>query len=206
MPDRASPRGRHLHASDLQAASRLAVDATLALTRLVEHMHHDIVQTPGLGEPSPDRTTTGITGLVYRSIRGVTHLVGGTLDALLGRASALLGPGNAVASDERDTVLAVINGVLGDHLDATANPLAITMHLHHDGRPLAIEADQLRQALPHAHGRVVLLIHGLCMHPRQWRRHGHDHGAMLAADQGYLALCAALQHRVAHLDERAPPR
>ncbi len=178
--DAAVNRGHHVQTSDLQGASRLAVDATLALTRLVEHLHHDIVRTPRPVTRSSDRTTSGITGFVYSSIRGVTHLVGGGLDAVLGLATIMAGVGDEVGSPQREAALAILNGVIGDHLDATANPLAIPMRLRHDGRPIVLEADELRHRLHGPRRRVILFIHGLCMHPQQWRRHGHDHGTMLS--------------------------
>nr|HMN81656.1 alpha/beta hydrolase [Burkholderiaceae bacterium] len=102
-------------ASDLRGASRLAIDATLGLTDLVENLHRNISLAPApLGQVS-QRPTTGITGLVYRSIRGVTRLVGGSLDALLGQVGSLLGtPAGAAAqpaAPERETLLAALNGV-----------------------------------------------------------------------------------------------
>ena len=178
-PDTDPPRRAHLRAADLHGASRLAVEATLGLTRLVESLHHTIAR----GGAPAGQSARGITGLVYRSIRGVTRLVGGSLDALLGQLTALLGPGDTPASAEREAVLAALNGVLGDHLQATANPLAITMHLVHDGAPLRPGA-----APRNASGRMLLMVHGLCMNPQQWRRNGHDHGAALAAEGGFTAL------------------
>ena len=188
----------HAIASDLRGASRLAVDATLGLTSLVENLHHNIMRVPRpLGAVS-EQPTAGITGLVYRSIRGVTRLVGGSLDALLGQVVSSLGtPAAAVpdgsaapaaAAAEREAVIAVLNGVLGDHLAATGNPLAIPMTLRHDGQALTLQAQALAQALPQARPRVLLLLHGLCMHPRQWRRNGHDYGAALAAEAGCTLL------------------
>jgi hypothetical protein len=92
------------------------------------------------------------------------------------------------AAAEREAVIAVLNGVLGDHLAATGNPLAIPMTLRHDGQALTLRAEALAQALPQARPRVLLLLHGLCMHPRQWRRNGHDYGATLAAEAGCTLL------------------
>jgi len=174
-------------ASDLRGASRLAVDATLGLTSLVENLHHNILRTPWPLGAATQQPTRGLTGLVYRSIRGVTRLVGGSLDALLGQVTSLLGapqaPGAVPPSPaERESLIAVLNGVLGDHLAATGNPLAMTMTLRHEGQALALRSDALALALPRARPRVLLLLHGLCMHPGQWRRSGHDYGAALAAE------------------------
>jgi len=52
-------------------------------------------------------------------------------------------------------VLAAQNGVLGDHLAATDNPLATTMALRREGRPLVIERGALQLALPDGGGRLL---------------------------------------------------
>ncbi len=173
-------------ASDLRGASRLAIDATLGLTDLVENLHRNITLAPAPLGPVSLRPTSGITGLVYRSIRGVTRLVGGSLDALLGQVVSLLGTPAAAAAQpaarEREALLAALNGVLGDHLCATSNPLAITMNLCHEGRPLALDPAALAQSVPRARPRVLLMLHGLCMHPGQWARNGHDYGTALSTE------------------------
>ena len=79
------PKQAHLHPADLHGFSRLAVDAVAGLTDLVEAMHHNIASAPAPLGKAPAGRSQGITGLVYRSIRGVTRLVGGGLDAALGR-------------------------------------------------------------------------------------------------------------------------
>ena len=114
--------------SDLRGISLLAVEATTGMTDLVEAMHCNIARVPGLPAQRPTR---GITGLVYRSIRGVTRLVGGGLDAVLAPAVARLGDGGSPPG--REALLAALNGVLGDHLAASGNPLAIPMRLRRDG-------------------------------------------------------------------------
>ena len=173
----------HVRLSDIRGYSRLVVDATIGLTNLVETMHHNVARVPGvLGTPTQERTT-GITGLVYKSIRGVTRLVGGGIDALLAPLVPLLG--RRSSSAEREAVLAALNGVLGDHLAASENPLTIPMRLRREGRPLELARQALAAAIPQATGKVLLLAHGLCMSDLQWRRKGHDHGAALATDVGF---------------------
>lgn len=190
-------RASHWRASDLRGTSRLAVQATLGLTRLVENLHHNITRAPMPWGEVSHAATRGITGGVYRSIRGVTGAVGWALDGLLRPLEALLAsptgqakaPGEApLVSAERERVLAALNGVLGDHLADTDNPLAIDMQLWHDGRPLPCTAAALRGLARPPGGRVLLMLHGLCMHPLQWRRNGHDHGQALAEAGGFTAL------------------
>jgi pimeloyl-ACP methyl ester carboxylesterase len=173
----------HLHPTDLRGYSRLAVDATLGLTRLVETMHHNILRAPGPLGPATQEPAGGISGFVYKSIRGVTRLVGGGVDALLARLVPLFAAG--ASSAQRDALLAALNGVLGDHLENSANPLATKMQFRRGGIALEPKRSVLAAAIPEASGRILVLVHGLCMGDRQWRRRGHDHGAALAAQTGF---------------------
>jgi hypothetical protein len=164
-------------ASDLRGAGKLAVAGVVGLTRVVENLHHNIARAPGpLGtvERSP---MGGVSGLVYRSIRGVTHVVGGGLDLALGQLAPRLA--EEPSSVRREAVLAALNGVLGDHLAATGNPLAIAMRLRRGGVPLELTPAGVRGAISRPAGRVVVMVHGLCRNDLQWLRKGHDHGAAL---------------------------
>lgn len=165
--------------SDARGFGRLALDATLGLTSLVEIMHHNILRAPGVVGKSTQQPARGITGFVYKSIRGVTRLVGGGIDHVLGQLAALLD--NGASSNEREAMLSALNGVLGDHLAATANPLAISMQLRRGGKPLDLTHNGLRGAT----GNVLLMVHGLCMNDLQWRRNGHDHAVALSADGAF---------------------
>jgi hypothetical protein len=87
--------------------------------------------------------TGGVTRLVYRSVRGAFRLTGAGFDA-----AALLnaGPDDGPVSRGREIAVAALNGVVGDRLAATANPLALTMRLRRDGRPLTLEKRPLAAA------------------------------------------------------------
>ncbi|MBL0141643.1 MAG: alpha/beta hydrolase [Betaproteobacteria bacterium] len=176
----------HVHLSDLRGFQRLAVDATVGLADLVEAMHHTITKVPGPLGKAPKGRTRGITGFVYRSVRGVTRLVGLSVDGLLGLLTPLIAEKRS--SQERETVLAALNGVLGDYLAESGNPLAIAMGLRKSGTPVALNRAALAAAFPKPGGRVLVLLHGLCMNDLQWNREGHDHGAALARDLGYTPL------------------
>jgi hypothetical protein len=171
------------HVEDLRGASRLAVEATKGVTDLVEEMHRTIAAGPAiLGKPL-ELPVRLVTGLVYGSIRGVTSLVGAGIDAALEQLTPLLG--ESTPGPEREAVLAALNGVLGDYLAETNNPLAIAMRLRHEAHPLALAPEALRAAIPNANGKLLVMVHGSCMNDRQWSRSGHDHGAALAHDLGY---------------------
>lgn len=174
-------------ASRARGAARLATEATTGLVDLVEAMHARIQRLPGLPPPThPDRTS-GLTGLVYRSIRGVTRLVGGSVDSLLGALAPLLAPALASADDlpEREALLAALNGVLGDYLARTSNPLATPMTWRREGRALPDEAPALAAAVADAGPRLLVMIHGLCMNDRQWPGAGVDYARSLADELGF---------------------
>lgn len=174
------------HSDDLRGASRLAVDATTRVTEVVEAMHTTIAGGPAvLGKPleGPVRV---LNALVYGNIRGVTRLVGKSIELALAALAPLLG--ESTPGPQREAVLAALNGVLGDYLAETRNPLAIEMQLRHEGHPLELDADSLRAAFPKAGGRLLVLVHGSCMNDLQWHRLGHDHGAALSRDLGYTPL------------------
>ncbi len=181
---------RHLHASDLHGLGRLAVDATLGITGIVETMHHNISRVPGPLGKATQKPTKGITGLVYRSIRGVTRLVGGGVDLALANLASLVG--EEPSSPAREAVLAALNGVLGDHLAASGNPLAIPMRFRRGGQALVLRRPSLSKAIPRPTGRLLVLVHGLCRNDLQWQRNGHDHGEALARSRGLQPPCTPL--------------
>jgi hypothetical protein len=188
MPRR--PRSTHAPSSplaDLRGASRLAIEATNGVAAVVEAMQHGIGAGPAvLGRPL-ERPVRLFTAPVYGGIRGVTRTVGRGIDATLARLEPVVAPllGTGTPGPRRDALIATLNGVVGDHLAASGNPLAIEMQLRRDGRPLALDAPALRRALPEATHRLLVLVHGSCLNDRQWARRGHEHGAALARDLGY---------------------
>ncbi len=186
-PDPLPGNGATTHpADDLRGVGRLAIDAVTGVTDLVEAMHRTISGVaPPLGEPLSG-PTGGIAGLVYRSVRGATRLVGRGIDSALAAASPLLGAAQPMPL--RDAAVAALNGVYGDHLVRSANPLAIPMALRRNAQPLHLDAETLRRSLPDIGPHLLIAIHGLCMNDRQWLRNGHDHAAALASAYGYTPL------------------
>jgi pimeloyl-ACP methyl ester carboxylesterase len=143
------------------------VDATTGGTGVVEDRHRRIASGPAiLGKPLaiPARI---VTKIAYGNVRGVTRLVGKTIDLVLCRLEPFLG--ESTPGPEREAVVAALNGVLGDWLLRTNSPLAIEMRLRGEGRG----------------PKVVVLVHGSSMNDRQWRYGGHDHGEALARDEGW---------------------
>lgn len=167
--------------ADIRGAARLAFDATLGITDLVEMMHRTIQLRPLPLGTSGAGATRGVTGLVYRSVRGTTRLIGRGVDAGLFPFTALLPEGESTRG--RDALVSIVNGVYGDHLERTANPLAIDMHFRRDGARLdpASPADSPSAATD----RVMLIVHGLCLNESHWSRDGESHVDELAIALGY---------------------
>ena len=180
----------HDLAADLRGASRLLVDAATGVTDLVESMHGTIAGLAGLVPASSNQRTRGITGFVYRCVGGGMRLVGAGIEHTLVPVSAWQQAGMGVQQRPpgHEAALSVLNGVLGDHLAATGNPLAIRMGLRRDGACLELGGAALRATVPGASSRILVQAHGLCMHPGHWGRTGRDEVAAAGARLGYTAL------------------
>lgn len=130
--------------------------------------------------------TQGIGDLVYEKVWDVIRLAGGSTEALLGWLEPAL-----VSTDTRrlpqagrEAILAALNGMLGDYLTATDNPMATGMAFRMGSRALTLERFAMRSSLTESTPRLLILLHGHCMNDLQWRRADHDHGEALARDLG----------------------
>ncbi len=187
-PARGRPRTRRAPLDDARGAARLVVEAVRGVTDVVEAMHLGIGSGPAiLGRPLAGPTRL-LTAPIYRVIRGTTGAVGAGIGVALDALSTVLVGDDAGGGPGREAVRAALNGVLGDHLAATGNPLAIPMTLRRDGRALGLDRRSLGRAFPRAGGRLLLLVHGSSLPDRSWTRHGHDHGAALARDLGFTSI------------------
>lgn len=163
----------------IRGTSRIACDAIEQVTNIVESMHANIAAATLPLSPRVRTRTRGITSLVYESIRLVNSATRATLDKALSLVSADAGP--ALPQPHADHVQSALNGVIGDYLEATGNPLAIRMQMRQGGKP--VTSDVLGSSR-----RLLVLVHGLCMNDRQWTVNGHDHGAVLARQSGYTPI------------------
>ncbi|NBB93196.1 MAG: alpha/beta hydrolase [Gammaproteobacteria bacterium] len=157
---------RHLHASDLHGLARLAVDGVAGTSHLVEQLHGTIARTAVPLAPPGRGGTQGITGLVYRSVRGVNSIVGAGIDWVA--APIMARPPGPLPSRIRENWLAALNGVLGDHLAASDNPLAIPMSFRLAGEPLVMQREALAARIQAPTGRLLIAAHGLCMNDLHW--------------------------------------
>ncbi|WP_067654449.1 esterase/lipase family protein [Ferrimonas marina] len=165
---------------DLQASSRLTIDAIIAVSEIVESMHHTIATLGLTPQAAEQRQTRGISRLVYRSIRSTTQWVGKQLDKPLAKLGQLIDAQDR--SPQRERLVSILNGVLGDHLEARDSPLAIRMQWRQQGE--AVDETALAAQLDANQGRMLLMIHGLCMNDHLWQQETHNHGLALAEALG----------------------
>ena len=181
----------HKSADDLRGVSQLAIDATTGVTDLVEAVHRNITHMRGITASTENGRTSGLTGVIYHGVRSITQIVGEGIDKALEHAAPILG--SFTDTPEREHLQSALNGVLGDHLFDSQNPLAISMQFRQKGKAINLQSDSLQKSIPNISGKILVLIHGLCMNDRQWqqtRKDGskHDHGAALQHDFGYTPI------------------
>ena len=110
-----------LSLADAHALGRLGFDSVTGVTSLVEAVHRTIASlAPPLGA-APQGGAGGISGFVYSTVRGVTRLAGGGWKAV----GTLLPEAGGKIDPRREAWVAAINGVWGEHLHRSGNPLAI---------------------------------------------------------------------------------
>lgn len=180
--------------NEVKGAAGVASEAVDIVSRPVQGTHGAIadtvfgaLRTVGLGPVSRPVQIAhdGISSGVYAAVRGIGHLAGRGVGAaaVLARGDdwrpITSRPGGAV-------VTGAVNGLVGDHMVALGNDLAVPMTLYtstrHDERgelPLG-DAAKLRAAVddhPERHlDHVVLLVHGLGETEHAWRLHDEQSG------------------------------
>jgi PGAP1-like protein len=179
---------KHLRATDLRGLAKLATQATVNVTKIAEGVTQSVWSTLGAPSGKEKDQTRGITGLVYKSIQGVTQLLGKGAESLLTGLQPLLDKIDSEPQESapREAVLAALNGVMGDRLVESDNPLATPMTLRFKNEILNWEAMPDKALLT---GKVLIVVHGLCMNDLQWTVQHKDetinHAETLASKLGY---------------------
>eukprot|EP00978_Attheya_sp_CCMP212_P031774 scaffold121352_cov53-Attheya_sp.AAC.3 len=166
--------------AELEGLLRLSTDAVRKTTRLVETVQSRLDWFSALLFPSPEPDRMGgIAGYVYKSIHAVNDLV----EAGISTAFKISGNKETSGSPSRTREVgrSILNGVIGDYLQAENNPLAIGMEIRANGIPQT--DDMLLQHM--SNGRhILLLIHGSCGSDLSWEcvTTGNDYGTILARE------------------------
>ena len=170
----------------LQGLIRMVADATIEITDLVETVHRRIVHPSFLPSTPIQHLISRIAGINYKIIRRSTQFISSGADKALGQVANELG--EVEATEEREAIRSVLNGVVGDYLDKNENPLRISMQFRHQANAIPLDGKSLEKNFPTINGKVLLMVHGLCMNDVQWTRKEHNHGMALANDLGMTPL------------------
>ncbi|MBL0543995.1 alpha/beta hydrolase [Aeromonas jandaei] len=187
MTDAADKSSSSWHLSDIRELAQLLTQALPATVQITEAVHQVVLG--GMGIKGRDKgKTAGLTGLIYKGVHGAANSLGSGINGLLARLPLPTQP-SVAETPKRAALLATLNGVLGDKLVEQQNALATPMTLRYQGKPL--DWKDIPTDLPHA-GRVLLMIHGLCMNDLQWHTSYQgksvNHGEAVAKALGYLPL------------------
>ena len=179
---------KHIRGSDIRGIAQLVTQATAGVTRIAEDVHQsvlNIMDVPGVKTPGLLRD---ITAIVYQSVHDITLLGGKGVDMVLAKLQPLFESAEdaKLGTPQREAVLSALNGLMGDRLVASNNPFAIPMTLRCQGKTLNW---QVLPPMPDVTGKVLVLIHGLCMNDLQWHTRHKGlwifHGEALESALGY---------------------
>ncbi|UYB72846.1 GPI inositol-deacylase [Aeromonas veronii] len=187
MTDAADKSPSSWHLSDIRELAQLLTQALPATVQITEAVHQAVLGGMGIKGREKGKTA-GLTGLIYKGVHGAANSLGSGINGLLARLPLPTQP-SVAETPKRAALLATLNGVLGDKLVEHHNALATPMTLRYQGKLLDWQA--IPEDLPRE-GRVLLMIHGLCMNDLQWQTEHQgkqvNHGEQLAAALGYQPL------------------
>jgi hypothetical protein len=161
----------------LQGVTSLLVDTTLSITDIVETMHKRVVHPPLLPSTPIQHLITNIASITYKNIKWSTILIGKGLDKTLAQLGPVLG--TIHSSNKKNTILAVLNGIVGDYLEKKENPLQLKMHFRYLSKTLFFNNKKLFEPNSKVNGKILIMVHGSCMNDYLWTREGHNHGTAL---------------------------
>ena len=157
----------------VKGSSRLVFESVSGITSAVENMHETIARHPLPWSPPPpgrSRAHGLIAATVYASIRGVNGVIREGVDLSVGLLPK--GIDESVSTDTAIKAIAALNGVLGEHLEASHNPLATPMQLMTPHYPLSLDKASLASAMGAPSGNIVIMVHGLSLSELCWSRKG----------------------------------
>ncbi len=178
------PKNDYNIADDARGASKITVDAVREITGIVEALHKTILHVGGIRGPLHKTRTRGITGFVFRIIYKIIDIVGYSTGKLLAQLSIIIE--KKTSTLQREAIISALNGVIGDYLETSENPLAIQMQFRKNGKVLTFA--EITSEVQMEEPRILLMIHGLCMNDLQWTQKGYNHGEKIARELGYTPL------------------
>ncbi len=182
LKEGATDRKALIHFDELRGVTHLINDSVVHITHIAEELLHRIVHPPFLPSTPVQRLISGISSLTFRSIRFGSKSISRGLNRALHPVQAVIQTG--MAQEKKEALLSIVNGVMGDHLQHSGNPLSIPMQIRYQGQALKLDADSISRAYPELNGKILFLIHGLCMNDHHWGQSEVNYGEDLAAELG----------------------
>ncbi len=188
-----------MRSDDVKGIGDLAGAAMAAGAGLIRGMHEGIAERPfgilGLAA-APARV---IHDAVARSVYGGVSR--GFEAAGRGAVGLLAASRRAESRELGDTaagslVLALLNGLYGNHIVKRRNPLALRMEVRERGAAVPVTPDRLAAEFPNARPRLAVFVHGLFETDDSWRhfplrgerRARRTYGERLGQDLDYTAI------------------
>lgn len=161
----------HSEPNELRALSRLAFDELSGFPAGIGQFHRGIAERAfgavGPGGRPARAIHDAVARRVYGGLRGATSLMGRAADTAMERRHVgedlLLS-----ATRPGAAMIAAINGLIGDALARDGSGLHQPASVRVDGRPLALEADDVAAAFPTATPWLVVFLHGLMETENSW--------------------------------------
>ena len=172
--------------SELRGLSSLLTDATTGVTESAQDLHKRILMPSFLPDTPIRKLIALITDLVYSGVKGVTRLVGKGVDKSWEQINPKLRIN--LPFKEKEQLIAILNGIVGDYLVENSNPLATEMEVFYQGKALDLGDTSDLNFDPIVNGKILLMVHGLCMDYGCWTRKEHNHGELIAAELGSTPL------------------
>lgn len=150
--------------------------ATVSASKPVEVVHNEItdlvysaVREAGKGVFSGAAWVVRQANQSAASPQVIDTALGGELMEQVAKLPVPGIPGDNAAK-RVSAISSAINGVFGDHLAATRNPMEVKMNLFDaQGQAVGTEQTELIAQFPHAKSHLVVFVHGLCCNEDSWR-------------------------------------
>lgn len=149
--------------------------ATLNASKPVEMVHNEITDLVyGAVREAGKGVFSGAAWVVRQANQSLAspQVIDMALDGeLMDDVDHLPVPGapNAKTDKRISAISSAINGVFGDHLAATRNPMQVHMNLYANGQVLQADPAALAAQFPDAQAHLVIFLHGLCCNEDSWQ-------------------------------------
>jgi len=171
----AATRVHELHRAISDMPFKAVGTATLNASKPVEAVHNEITDLVyGAVRDAGKGVFSGAAWVVRQANQSLAspQVIDQAMDGELMDDVAHLPVPNLpnVKTDKRvSAISSAINGVFGDHLTATRNPMQVRMNLFANGQMLQADQSALIAQFPDAQNHLIIFVHGLCCNEDSWQ-------------------------------------